>query len=167
MGYVGGNDCKFYSNRDDVAENTPGNIKASIFSCLVPYEGNGGKDHMQSSSEFPNPMSITGRFENSVLKVLDDQQTSGPHYPSASFYSSFWRWVDAVSYTPPPSCAFLAQSEILTSLSPLSAVYFLRETQKRLIRTTRTRCTRFQQLSTPCATRDISKHTIHLPTSTT
>ena len=95
MGYVGGNDCKFYSSREDVANNTPGNIRASIFSCLVPYEGNGAKDTMQSTSEFPNPMSITGHFENSVLKVLEENQGGGPHYPSASFYRSFWRWVEA------------------------------------------------------------------------
>lgn len=47
---------------------------------------------MQSASEFPNPMSITGKFEHGILQTLQGGNAA-PHYPSASFYQSFWRWV--------------------------------------------------------------------------
>jgi hypothetical protein len=94
MGYLYGNDCNFYSGRDQLGGGTPGTMNASIFSCLVPYEGTGSEDVMQTKNEFPNPMSITGQFEHTILAAMQTQeQKDTPHYPSAGFYKNFWRWV--------------------------------------------------------------------------
>jgi hypothetical protein len=93
MNYVGGNDCHFFSDR---AQLTTGELKHSIFACLVPYEGNRTSDAsgISVTHEFPNPMSITGRFE-SKDHADEKEDDAATHYPSADFYRRYWGWAAA------------------------------------------------------------------------
>ncbi len=79
MGYVGGDDCNFFTTRDDYSSYLANyDAEKSLFACIVPY----------GSGDYANPLDITGRLPS-------DKAASGRdlmHYATAPFYKSYWQF---------------------------------------------------------------------------
>lgn len=89
-GYVGGNDCEFFANGDEVSrhdatapDSTPKSLLAMVIGC-------------EEATRLPNPLDLTGEFGN----VLDRDQhykmryknKNMVHYSSAPFYSRYFNF---------------------------------------------------------------------------
>ena len=78
-GYVGGDDCNFFSDKSQYATYLSNYDPArSLFACIVPY----------TSSDYANPMDITGRLPNDRAASAG----SGLHYATAPFYKHYWQF---------------------------------------------------------------------------
>ena len=90
MGYVGGNDCRFFTDPGQVDTFMESGCGRSMFSCLVPYDTRASDpSDCAWMCDYPNPMDITGQFQNSRIVPASGPQN---HYASADFYSSYWQW---------------------------------------------------------------------------
>ena len=91
MGYVGGNDCRFFTSEDQVETFMDDGCGRSIFACLVPYDSrNSDPADCAWMCDYPNPMDITGQF--STARAAPCGTTDQMHYASAAFYSRLWKW---------------------------------------------------------------------------
>jgi hypothetical protein len=91
MGYVGGNDCRFFTDPGQVNAFMESGCGRSMFSCLVPYDTRtSDPSNCSWMCDYPNPMDITGQFQNSRIVPASGPATN--HYASADFYSSYWQW---------------------------------------------------------------------------
>jgi hypothetical protein len=95
-GYVGGDGTAFFEEQSDYENFCNGGTgrHKSIFAMLAPY----------SSSEYANPIDITGRYSGN-LAPLNDPDVSKLHFASAQFYSWLWNWSEQ-SADQPSRCHF-------------------------------------------------------------
>ena len=91
MGYVGGNDCRFFTHPDQLHQFMESGCGRSMFSCLVPYDArNSDPTDCAWMCDYPNPIDITGQYQTS--RIAPGGPGNQQHYASASFYSNYWRW---------------------------------------------------------------------------
>jgi len=95
-GYVGGDGTEFFEEQSDYENFCNGGTgrHKSIFAMLAPY----------SSSEYANPIDVTGRYSGN-LAPLNDPDVTKLHFASAQFYSWLWNWSEQ-SADQPSRCHF-------------------------------------------------------------
>ena len=92
MGYVGGNDCRFFTSPNEVTDYMDSGCGRSMFSCLVPYDTRASDpSNCAWACDYPNPMDITGQFQHARL-ATNGSSPSANHYASCDFYSNYWQW---------------------------------------------------------------------------
>jgi hypothetical protein len=81
-GYVGGNDVKFYTEKEGRSYEVATAKKGSMYACLVPAAAG------RSEYELPNPLDSTGAFSTNNPQLANmNGSRSGYHYATAAYYA--------------------------------------------------------------------------------